>query len=1229
MNKTEKISQQNESSRYWRSLDHKADTPEFRQFVEKEFPSGVDLIDDPISRRNFVKIMSASFALAGLGVTGCRRPEHKILPFSKMPENYVHGVSQYFATSMPTRRTAIPLLVKSYDGRPIKIEGNPEHPNSNGGTDQHAQASVLSLYDPDRGLNFKIREDDQLRVIAKAKVMDQLKDIASNKTHILMEQSSSPSRERLVDELKLKGINFYEYEPVDFGVHAEAASIAFGLPVKPVYKFAKAKAILSLDCDFIGTEESGFENIRDFSSGRRVKDDHTQNPVDVMNRLYSVEGLLSLTGTNADHRLRIPTGSISRVAAQFLKEVIEQTGTDLSGLKGQLAAYAGDLSKDFESSHAVEGDSKVNTSNWIKECVTDLVRLSEDGKHSLVIAGYRQPKEVHLAAIVINKLLGNVGETLLLQDFKPSDFGSIKDLESKFKEGDNLVVFGGDPSYNTPADIDWEGIVKKAKKFIRHGYYNVDQTSQAATAYIPAAHYLESWGDARTSDGTLVPVQPLIAPLFGGLTEIEVLARISGSEEDPYKITRKTFASIAGDSEEAWNKFLHDGFLAGSSKKELFRELDSEILDSSILIKDQNKHIKPYKQNFEVTFYRDFNMDDGRWANNGWLLETPDPLTRISWDNVILVSLKTAISLLGEKEAKEVLDFNEVDGKDFDPKQMSLPGRFGFHPDSGRFYQRVYKLTVGGQQIEGPIWLLPGMADGAIGISLGYGRGVGRVGGAAGFSGYKIRTFENKHIFPNAKLEEVLTSSGKNKTYEIACVQEQGIMDGRPVIREANAEDFSSHKDFVKHFDLDSVHHTHHIAKGGDRYEWEKDQAEDLAKSQYIKGNVPDIMGSDNGPTAMDADRQQWGMVIDLSTCVGCNACVVACQSENNIPIVGKDQVAIGRDMSWQRIDRYFSGDEHNPQVNFQSVSCQHCEDAPCESVCPVNATVHDEEGLNLMAYNRCIGTRYCSNNCPYKVRRFNYYDYNKRPMGNDDGNYSPGTFFNDDNHLNNSPLHPANKSSNGEWELVRWYKDPSRGSISGLDDGKKTIEFAGKENKNIKIKDDEFDPEWDLIKLSKNPDVTVRMRGVMEKCTYCIQRIQKAKIDQKIKVKDKVEKLKTKEEKIAALDVPDGTIIPACQQVCPADGIAFGDISDPKSEVYRLKRQNRNYSLLGFLDTRPRTTYLAKLRNPNPKMPDYFDIPNSVTEYNEINHGSVFHDEVSHGKDHHDKLETNGKKAN
>ena len=1183
--------EQKSGPRYWRSLEHKADSPEFRAFVEKEFPSGVDLIEDPVSRRNFMKIMSASFALAGLGVSGCRRPEHKILPFSKMPENYVHGAPQLYATSMPTRQSAVPLVVKSYDGRPIKIEGNAEHPNSNGGTDQYAQASILSLYDPDRGLNFKLGETDDkgvksLRVIAKAKVLEQLDGLANSKTHVLMEQSSSPSRARLVAGLKAKGVRFYEYEPVDFSVHAEAASIAFGSSVKPAYKFDKAKAILSLDCDFLGTEESAFENISGFAAGRRVKDDDTENPAEVMNRLYSVEGLLSLTGTNADHRLRIPTGSVGRVAALALKEAIEQADVNAGEIVGELETIVKDLDNDFPKSHAVDGDGEVRTTKWVHECVADLVRLAKRGEKTLVVAGYRQPKEVHLAAMGINAILQNIGETLLLQAHKPSGNGSIEDLATGFKKGDNLVVLGGDPAYNAPADIDWDAIVSKAEKFIRHGFYSVDDTSKTASAFIPAAHYLESWGDARTSDGTLVPVQPLIAPLFGGLTELEVLARIAGAEEtDPHKITRATFEAIAGKGDRKWDKFLHDGFLADSAADTVLAEFD--ISTASAAWKKGAKEVTPPATgDLEVTFFRDHSVDDGRWGNNGWLLETPNPVTRITWDNVLLVSLNTAQELLGS-EAKDLLDFEKVNGEEYDKKLGGLPGRFGFHSESGRFFQKEYNLTINGKKVKGAIWLLPGMADNTVGVALGYGRGVGRVGGAAGFNAYEVRTAGAQHFAVGAKLESA------DSKYEVACTQEQGVMDGRPVVRECNADDYSTHKDFVKHFDLDSIHHTSHLVKGDDRgYPWEKDrkQDEELPASPY-KNNFG---GEDSvsAPKLMDIERQQWGMVIDLGTCVGCNACVVACQSENNIPIVGKHQVAIGREMSWINIHRYFSGDEHNPQVTYQGVACQHCEDAPCESVCPVNATVHDEEGLNLMAYNRCVGTRYCSNNCPYKVRRFNYYDYNRRPMGVEDGERKPGKFFNDDNDLNNSPLHPGNKSSNGEWELIRWYKDPSRGSVPGLDDGKK--------------ENGEFDPEWDLIKLSKNPNVSVRMRGVMEKCTYCVQRIQSAKIEHKAKVRDTVENLE-REKKISTLDVPDGTIVAACEQACPANSITFGDISDPKSEVYRLKRQNRNYSLLGFLDTRPRTTYLAKLRNPNASMPDYFDIPNTVTEYNIKNHGDVF----------------------
>ncbi|MBT4226969.1 MAG: 4Fe-4S dicluster domain-containing protein, partial [Verrucomicrobia bacterium] len=982
-----------------------------------------------------------------------------------------------------------------------------------------------------------------------------------------------------------KGVNFYEYEPIDFSVHAEAVDIAFGPGVKPDYKLDKAKAILSLDCDFLGTEESAFQHIRDFADGRRVKDDHKENPAESMNRLYSVEGLLTLTGTNADHRLRIPTGSVIRVAALALAEALDKIGLD--GAEDgiiQLRAFAADLNKDFSSSHAVEGEAKTDTVKWVRQCVADLIRLAKRGEKTLVLAGYRQPKEVHLAAMAMNELLGNVGSTLLLQKTNPSGNGTIADLKLRFNDGDNLVVLGGDPAYNAPTDIEWAKLASRAGRVIRQGYY-IDQTAKGADAYIPAAHYLESWGDARTSDGTLVPVQPLIAPLFGGMTELEVLARIGGTESDPYKIVRKTFDGIAASADAKWEKFLHDGYLADSASAVESRGYDWDA--AQVAWEDGAKPVEvPGKEKYEVTFFRDHSVDDGRWGNNGWLLETPNPVTRVTWDNVLLVSLNTAQELLGS-QAIDLLDFQKVNGEEYDKKLGGLPGRFGFHSESGRFFQKEYNLTINGKKVKGAIWLLPGMADNTVGVALGYGRGVGRVGGAAGFNAYEVRTAGEQHFAAGAKLE----SAGSK--YEVACTQEQGVMDGRPVVRECNADDYSTHKDFVKHFDLDSIHHTSHLVKGDDRgYPWEKDrkQDEELPTSPY-KNNFG---GEDSvsAPKLMDIERQQWGMVIDLGTCVGCNACVVACQSENNIPIVGKHQVAIGREMSWINIHRYFSGDEHNPQVTYQGVACQHCEDAPCESVCPVNATVHDEEGLNLMAYNRCVGTRYCSNNCPYKVRRFNYYDYNRRPMGVEDGERKPGKFFNDDNDLNNSPLHPGNKSSNGEWELIRWYKDPSRGSVPGLDDGKK--------------ENGEFDPEWDLIKLSKNPNVSVRMRGVMEKCTYCVQRIQSAKIEHKAKVRDTVANLEP-EKKISTLDVPDGTIVTACEQACPANSITFGDISDPKTEVYRLKRQNRNYSVLGFLDTRPRTTYLAKLRNPNASMPDYFDMPNTVTEYNDKNHGDVF----------------------
>ena len=1056
--------------KYWRSMDQLADTPEFRQWAEREFPAGASELTDPVTRRSFVKLMSASFLLAGFGLAGngCRRPVENIYPFSKMPEGYVHGLAKYYATAMPTRGTAVPLLAKSNDGRPTKIEGNAQHPDSNGGTDRFAQASILNLYDPDRSIRFAkngnnaTREDalDSLGQISK-----QAQANGGEGLSFLAEQSSSLSRARLqkIVSEKLPKARWFEYEPVDFDIHRQAATLAFGKPVKPYFKIDLAKVIVALDSDFIGGEEDLHVNIRRFAKGRR-----TEKSTDSMSRLYAVEGLMTLTGANADHRLRIATSAVPAVAARLAVEIFQQS-------------KQGDLSAGVQSSAkspAISGHEK-----WIVECAKDLLR---NRGQSLVLAGQRQPLAVHLLANAINDALGNVGATLVLQAAPESQAGSISELAQSLNDGkvDTLVVLGGNPVYNAPADLNWEKAQSKAKTVVRLGYYE-DESFPKNGWSLPLAHYLESWGDARTAEGTLVPVQPLIEPLFGGLTEIEVIARIAGLEAtSPYQIVRETFRGLAGGSEEDWKKFLHDGFLPNSAAQAVSVGSDLSTVTAAIAAAEFKTVALPTKDNLEVVFHRDYKMDDGRFNNNGWMQELPDPITKATWENVILMSVGTAKEL----------------------------GVYAKNLENNRIAAIWAKVELDGRVIEGPVWAQPGQADNTIALALGYGRTeTGRIGKHSGYDAYKLRTTKAAHFALGGKL----TNTGKK--HAISVTQDHGAMEGRPIIREATLAEYKQHPKFATAFNMEQP------PAFSPLYQNPFDAAKKTA-------------------------HHQWGMAIDLSSCVGCSSCMVACQSENNVPIVGKYQVANNREMHWLRIDRYYTGDPKNEdgiQVINQPMLCQHCEAAPCENVCPVNATVHDQEGLNVMIYNRCVGTRYCSNNCPYKVRRFNFFDYNRRTLEQLEGP------------VYTTPLIP----NKGQASVLDWWKDPDRGSKPS--------------------------DEWELLKLVKNPDVTVRMRGVMEKCSYCIQRIEGAKIAQKVKAGASGDVL-----------VPDGTFKTACQQACPAEAIVFGNIADPESQVSKLKAQDRNYNVLDFLNTKPRTTYLARIRNPNPEMPDTYSTPHSTEEY-------------------------------
>ena len=1064
--------------KYWRSLDQLAETPEFRQWVEREFPAGASEFNDPLSRRYFVKIMSASFLLAGFGLTGCRKPEENIYPFAKMPEGYVHGVPQFYATARPTRGSAVPLLARSNDGRPTKVEGNPNHPASNGGADRYTQASVLNLYDPDRAQRFAKGGNEVSREEALDFLNQLSKQAQSNGGEglaFLVERSSSPSRHRLQALIakKFSKAKWYVHEPIDLTVHQQAASLATGQSVVPEYHLDKAQRILSLDCDFIGAEQEAYRLINGFSKNRKL----TSNK-DEMNRLYVIEGLFTLTGANADHRLRIAPSQVGAAAAALLKEL------------GKGNAQTEKLAADFK------GDQK-----WIAECAKD---LQQSNGEAVVLAGYQQPLIVHLIAAAINNAIGAEGKTVSYLPAVEQSEGSISDLAKALNGGsvETLVILASNPAYSAPADLDWSKAQAKAKTVVRLGYYE-DETFAAGCAWhLPLAHYLESWGDARTGDGTYVSIQPSIEPLFGAVTEIEVLARIAGEKSTrPYDIVRDTFRDSAkgGNFEEAWKKFLHDGFVADSAPK-------GESVKASF---NSNRAAEsaslpaPSKDKLEVVFYRDYKVDDGRYNNNGWLQELPDPITKICWENTILLSPKTA----------EDLGIQVINREN---NLLMVP---------------IAKVKVNGREVEGPVWLQPGQADNVVGLALGYGRtNVGRVGKGTGFNAYKLRTTDALYFAAGGT---VSTTGAKQ---QLATTQDHWSMEGRPIIREANLEQYKKKPNFAEGYSLEEP-------PGG-------------KKSLY--------------PNPLDARKKdalhQWGMVIDLNSCVGCNSCAIACQSENNVPIVGKEQVTRNREMHWLRIDRYFTGTKYDPQMVYQPMFCQHCEAAPCENVCPVNATSHDEEGLNVMTYNRCVGTRYCSNNCPYKVRRFNFFDYNKRTL-----EQLKGPFYPD----------PITGKVAGEWGVKKWAENPDAGYREGV--------------------------EWDLYKMAKNPDVSVRMRGVMEKCTFCIQRLESAKITKKAKAGASGD---------VRLKESEGTIPKtACQQACPADAILFGDISDPESSVSKAKGNDRNYSVLEFLLTKPRVTYLAKVRNPNPAMPDakQHEMPHSAEEFEHKNHVNPFEGHGDH----------------
>ncbi|WP_171184188.1 TAT-variant-translocated molybdopterin oxidoreductase [Alienimonas chondri] len=1010
----------NAGRRYWRSLDEVQGTPEFESFLHREFP---EQADEPVGfdRRRWLQVMGASLALAG--VTGCRWEAEQFMPMATgRSAGRLPGVPQQFATAWELDGVGRSLLVSCVDGRPVKVEGNPDDAVGRGSSSAFDQALILSMYDPDR------RGSVMKGVGAKAApstldaALESLAGVlgdGAGATAVLCEATGSPTLKRLRDQVTGAGATWCEYSPLSGDSLLEGTQQAFGEALRPSVDLAAADVIVCLDADPLGDHPASAVNNRAWAARRRPED----GP---MNRLYAIESQFSVTGAAADHRFPLKSTAIPK----FLSDLEKARG----GAKAAdefIAALADDLNSD-------------------KKCV--------------VLCGARQPAAVQAAVHRLNEELGNHGVSYFAEADAPANPDSVVGIQvlcERLRSGEfeTLLVLGGNPAYDAPADCQFAEAVAKVKRSARLGLYR-DETSLLCGWHIPMAHPLEQWGDVRLLGGTYAIQQPLIQPLFDGVTSAEFLARLLGeSAATGYELTRATFDSLVGSGTKGWKTAVHRGFVEDTAAEPVEASLSGDVpgLPDSA------------PEGFELVLTSSSSVHDGRFANNGWLQEAPDFLTKLVWDNAALISPRDAATL----------GVDQGDG---------------------------VTITTPDGAIDVPAYILAGQADGSIGLALGYGRtAAGVVGGNVGIKGGAFMDFDEEDTlsdgvgfdaYPLWRTAEsgatsqviagVKVSKG-SVDHELVTTQNHHAIDENGMehmvkavpmlVREATERQFGEHPTFAD----EMVHHP---------------PLESLWESRKYEG-------------------RSWGMAIDLSQCTGCNACTVACQAENNVPVVGKDQVKRGREMHWLRMDRYFtpntkpgpdedSDDEvgyevtdvaawANPAVASQPLMCVHCENAPCEQVCPVAATVHTAEGLNSMVYNRCIGTRYCSNNCPYKVRRFNFLNYNKRYEG-------------------------ANKELTG---------------------------------------------------MVLNPEVSVRVRGVMEKCTYCVQRIQHATIP----VDNKGEQLQ------------DGAIQTACEQVCPTNAIVFGDLNDANSRVREGHENGRAYKLLSEYNTKPRTAYLARIRNPHPTL--------------------------------------------
>jgi molybdopterin-containing oxidoreductase family iron-sulfur binding subunit len=991
--------------RCWRDLDELLDTPDFREALGREFPAGAAELADGMTRRSFVRLLGASIALAGVG--GCfERPRERILPYVSEPPESTPGVARHYATSMSLGGFTTGLLVESHVGRPTKIEGNPDHPASLGAAGVYEQASILQLYDPERARTARLgrakASGSEVAALLSPARLGAAVGASGAGLGLLLEPSASPLSAEMLRRVRERypAARVHFYSPLGSHASDRASLTAFGRPLLPQYDFRSADVVLALDADFLAGGPFSLRYARDFADRRRIA-----APTDGMNRLYVIEPGVSVTGGTADHRLRVRAVEVESLASAVLAAVIRQSNRPgMPGRQGIPDSVASVL-------RGVEPPPRHR--EWIDAVARD---LTAHAGRTIVVAGERQPARVHVLAHLLNAALGNAGGTLRFIESPITEAGSssheLGPLVEAMRGGAvrALVVLGANPAYTAPADLDFGAALRRVPTTVYHGLYQ-NETARACHAFLPSLHYLESWADGRAWDGTASLVQPLIAPLYGGKTEAELLGALLGdAEASAHELLqdlwrgRMTGTDFAG----AWDEALQRGVIAGTAAPETTPTWQWDAIGSVL-----SRSPTPADSSLELVLEQDPSVYDGRFANNVWLQELPDPLTKLTWGNAALLSPATAARL-------------RVATGD------------------------VVALAYRGRTLRVPAFLLPGHADESVSLRLGYGRGAGdeTLAEGVGANAYRLLTSDMRMFGGGLAVSPALGDDGAPLRDRLASTQTHWRLEGRPVALRATLDEYRR----------------------------------DPAFTAPQRGRVLSLYEPSPG------GGDQWAMVVDLATCTGCSACVVACQAENNIPVVGKQGVLDGREMHWLRIDRYFEGSAEDPAVLMQPMLCQHCEKAPCEYVCPVSATLHSPDGLNEMVYNRCIGTRFCSNNCPYKVRRFNWFDYN--------------------------------------------------------------AEVAETE------------------RMAKNPDVTVRGRGVMEKCTFCVQRIREAQIAAGIE------------------GAATGEVRTACQQACPTRAITFGSLNDPDSDLVRRRAEPRRYAALHELGTEPRVQYLAAITNPNPELP-------------------------------------------